>query len=80
MVLAEFGGRYVYSRKPNPTLISTERFDEAAIREDVRRTLTAARGCRIEIVMKDVHTLNNEPARLPRWVQLAREVIEETSG
>jgi hypothetical protein len=23
--------------------------------------------------MKDVHTLNNEPARLARWVQLARE-------
>lgn len=23
--------------------------------------------------MKDVHTLNNEPDRLPRWVELARE-------
>jgi hypothetical protein len=25
--------------------------------------------------MKDVHTLHNEPERLPRWVQLARETI-----
>jgi hypothetical protein len=72
---AHLGQRRVYSRKPNPTLISTERFDETAIREDLRKTLRAARkhGCPTEIVMKDVHTLHNEPERLARWVQLARE-------
>jgi len=66
----------VYSRKPNPTLISTERFDEAAIRADIRHTLSAAKGCRVELVMKDVHTLNNEPERAARWVKIAREEIE----
>jgi hypothetical protein len=69
----------VYSRKPNPALISTERFDEEAIKGDLRRTLAIARGCRIELVMKDVHTLNNRPERLPRWVALAREVVDETT-
>lgn len=69
------GMDYVYSRKPNPTLISTEVFDEAAIREDLRKTLTLTKGQRVEIIMKDVHTLNNEPERLSRWVQLAREEI-----
>jgi len=73
----ELGSDIVFSRKPNPTLISTERFDEDAIREDIRHTLTVARGCRIELVMKDVHTLNNEPQRLARWVELAREVVDE---
>jgi len=29
--------------------------------------------------MKDVHTLNNQPERLPRWVALAREAIGETA-
>jgi hypothetical protein len=79
---AELGTRYVFSRKPNPTLVSTRRFDEAAIRADLRRTLdlTADHGCRVEIIMKDVHTLNNEPGRLPRWVQLAREEIDRTRG
>ena len=77
IMAAACGTRYVYSRKPNPTLISTERFDEAAIRADLCRTLTVARGCRIELIMKDVHTLNNQPEHLPRWVQLAREVIDE---
>ena len=69
------GRDYVFSRKPNPTLISTNQFNEAAIREDIRQTLDLTRGCRIELIMKDVHTLNNEPERLARWVQIAREEI-----
>lgn len=67
------GTRIVYSRKPNPTQISTAVFDEDAIRAGLRRTLDTARGCRVELIMKDVHTLHEQPARLPRWVQLARE-------
>lgn len=75
-IMAEaMGGDYVFSRKPNPTLISTTHFNEAAIRADLRLTLdlTARHGCPTEIIMKDVHTLHNEPGRLARWVQLARE-------
>ncbi|HAS82559.1 MAG TPA: hypothetical protein DCS43_07795 [Verrucomicrobia bacterium] len=75
--MAEALGRdYVFSRKPNPTLISTDGFDEAAIRKDIQETLDVARGGRLEIIMKDVHTLNNEPERLARWVQIAREEID----
>jgi hypothetical protein len=69
------GRKYVFSRKPNPSLISTSVFDEAAIRADIRHTLDVARGCRLELIMKDVHTLNNEPDRLERWIQIAREEI-----
>jgi hypothetical protein len=75
-IMAEALGRsYVFSRKPNPTLISTPHFDEALIRADLRTTLdlTARHGCPTEIIMKDVHTLSNEPWRLARWVELARE-------
>jgi hypothetical protein len=74
--MAEALGRdYVFSRKPNPSLISTGVFDESAIRDDIRRTLDVAGDCRLEIIMKDVHTLNNEPERLARWVRLAREEV-----
>lgn len=76
----ELGSTCVYSRKPSPTLISTEHFDEDAIRADICKTLTIARGCRIEIIMKDVHTLNNEPWRLPRWVEIARQEIDRVAG
>jgi hypothetical protein len=69
------GRQYVFSRKPNPTLVSTGVFDEEAIREDLRQTMRVARNCRLEVIMKDVHTLNNEPGRLARWVQIAREEL-----
>ncbi len=77
--MAEALGRdCVFSRKPNPTLISTSLFDENAIRADLRQTLDIARACRLEIIMKDVHTLNNEPTRLARWVRLARAEAART--
>jgi len=73
----ELGQAYIFCRKPNPTLISTEVFDEEAIRADLRNTLRIAGKCPLELVMKDVHTLNNHPERLGRWVTLAREVCSE---
>ena len=73
-VMAEACGREVlYCRKPNPAIISTSHFDEDAIRSDIRQTLEVARGCNVEIVMKDIHTIAGEKHRPARWVQLARE-------
>jgi hypothetical protein len=79
---AACGTEIVYSRKPNPSLISTTHFDEDAIRADLRGTLTQTKqhNCAVEIVMKDVHTLSGHPARMARWVQLAREVVAEVYG
>lgn len=71
----ELAGKYVFCRKPNPSLISTERFDEDAIRADLRQTVDLCRthGTNLEIIMKDVHTVQRKPERLARWVELARE-------
>jgi hypothetical protein len=52
-------------------------FDVEAIRADLRSTLRIAGKCPLELVMKDVHTLNNRPERLGRWVALAREACAE---
>ena len=71
------GNEIIFCRKPSPTLVSTENFDEEAIKADIRNTLSAARNCTVELAMKDVHTLANQPPRLGRWCDLAREVIEE---
>jgi hypothetical protein len=72
-MLDALGERMIYCRKPNPTLISTDVFDEGAIRADIQTTLDVFKGCPVELVMKDVHTLSNQPSRLGRWVELARE-------
>jgi hypothetical protein len=75
----ELGRDYIFCRKPAPSLISTDVWDEDAIRADLRTTvrIAAAAGCPLEFAMKDVHTLAGQPWRLGRWVQIAREVCEE---
>ncbi len=67
------GRETIFCRKPHPGLVSTASWDEDAIREDLRQTATLAKDCNLEIVLKDVHTLANQPERLGRWVALARE-------
>jgi hypothetical protein len=71
------GRRYVFSRKPNPSHISTPEWNEAVIRQELRETLAATRGLNVELVMKDVHTLAGDRSRLGRWTRIAREVIDE---
>ncbi len=76
-IAEQCGNQVVFSRKPNPTLISTPNFDEDAIRADIRETLELAKGCTIEFAMKDVHTLCGENWRMPRWVEIVREEIDK---
>jgi hypothetical protein len=76
-IMAEALGRSaVFSRKPNPALICAS-FNEAAARADIVSTLEAAKGCNIELIMKDTHTVQNEPWRIARWVQIAHEEVDK---
>ena len=72
----QLGRDYIYCRKPNPALISSAVWDEDAIRQDIQRTMTVAGECTVEFAMKDVHTLADQPLRLGRWVDIAREATE----
>jgi hypothetical protein len=76
---AQLGREYVFSRKCHPTRISTPQFDEGEIRNELRYTLEVAKGCNVELIMKDVHTLCGEPWRMGRWVEIAREEIERAA-
>ncbi|MEI6083524.1 MAG: hypothetical protein WCS70_04410 [Verrucomicrobiota bacterium] len=67
-------GRYVYCRKADPVPVCVD-FNERDIRTDLRRTLALAKGQPLEIILKDTHTVQNEPHRLARWVEIAREEI-----
>jgi hypothetical protein len=70
------GDRYVYSAKPNPAVLATERWHPDQARADLREMLAATEGCHVEIIMKDVHTLRNEPQRLWEWADLAMDEVE----
>ena len=70
------GNQYIFSAKPSPAPLAAPNFDEEAIRADLRRVFHVARDCRVEVIMKDNHTLQHDPRRLVRWVQMGRQEAE----
>jgi len=64
---------YIYSLKPSPADLAAPQIDEPAIRAKLRRAIEITRGCRLEIIMKDNHTIGNNPQNVARWCQIARE-------
>jgi hypothetical protein len=68
--------RYIFSMKPNPSLVVVDAFDEERIRAGLREAFRITRGCRVEAILKDCHTIQNDPTRLTRWVRIAREEAE----
>jgi hypothetical protein len=65
--------RYILSLKPNPADLAMDVFDEDRVRQGLRRIFEVTKGCCLEILMKDNHTVRNQPERLIRWVQIACE-------
>lgn len=79
--MAEYlGDRYIFSLKPNPSELAEPTFDEERIRAGLRRTFEVTRNCRVEAIMKDNHTICNDPSRVIRWVQIAKEEAERFDG
>jgi hypothetical protein len=76
---AAIGGDFVFSRKPNPALLAWPVFHESAVREHLQATVTTCRrhGCPLELILKDISTVNYEPQRLFAWARIAMEVVQE---
>ena len=73
-------GNYIFSWKPHPAHL-VGGFDEPLIRNYIRHTVEVAqaRGCVLEMVLKDTHTCEHHPERFDRWTQIAREEVDRVS-
>jgi len=71
------GTDYVFSCKPNPSLLGGETWDLDHAREQLRDALDKTRGCIVEVVMKDLHFCHGEPHRLWQWVEMAMQLARE---
>jgi len=72
----KLGDRYIYSMKPTPVDLAIPSLNEERVRAKLRRALQITRNCRVEIIMKDNHTIGNNPQNVIRWCQIAREEAE----
>jgi len=69
----QMGNKYIFSWRPNPAVLASDKWDAAGARKQIRDALQKTRGCIVEIILKDLETCRNEPRRLFEWVAIARE-------
>jgi len=50
-------------------------WDPQRIREVIRDGLQICKGQHMDITLKDVQTVEQDPARLPAWVKIVKEEI-----
>jgi hypothetical protein len=69
------GRKYVYSRKPVPAHISGSHPHWELLEKDMRDTYAAARDCNLEILYRDIYTIDGDRARLRRWVDMTKSIF-----
>ncbi|MHC4179606.1 MAG: hypothetical protein ACYSWU_19005 [Planctomycetota bacterium] len=74
------GSDYIYSVKPAPADLALPEIDEDRIRRELRRLLEITKGCRVEVIMKDNHTIGNNPQNVIRWCRIAQEEAAACGG
>jgi hypothetical protein len=65
--------KFILSLKPNPAALATPEIDEPAIRAGLRKALEVTKGCVVELIMKDNHTIGNRPENVVQWCRIAQE-------
>jgi hypothetical protein len=65
--------KYILSLKPNPAALAVPEVDEQAIRSQLRKSLDVVKGCVVELIMKDNHTIGKRPENVVKWCRIAQE-------
>jgi len=71
---------YVFSMKPNPAPLSLPNLNKEQIRRELREALAITRDCRVEVIMKDNHTIGGRPENVVEWCRIAREEAERVAA
>ncbi len=71
------GNDYVLSRKPSPAVLAEDYWRPEQARADLKEFLDKAKGCPVEIIMKDISTVRYHPERLWDWEKLTMEIVQK---
>jgi hypothetical protein len=69
------GRRYVYSRKPTPALVSGANPPWDLARQDMEKTWRATKNCCVELLFRDLYSVDRERSRIAAWVAMAKSVF-----
>jgi len=73
----QIGTDYVISYRPSPADMVGYGFDPDRITTILKRDLEALKGCQFDITLKDVETVQHDPTRIGKFVQLVKQLIEK---
>jgi len=68
--------KYVYSRKPIPAYISGTDPNWDLLEKDMKETCAAAKNSNLEILVRDVYTINGDRPRLKKWVEMTKAIFQ----
>ena len=68
--------RYIYSWKANPAQVS-HGIDPEYSQKDIQRTRELAKDCVLEMILKDNNTVEGDPTRLIKWVEIAMKEAQK---
>ncbi len=71
----KIGKKVIYCRKVNPSPV-IHNFSKDGIRRELEELLGVAGDCRLEIVLKDLHTCGGHPKHVEQWVDLAQSLCK----
>jgi hypothetical protein len=74
---AQIGQDYVLSYRPSSSDMVGYGFRPDFIRDRLTRDLEACGDYHVDIILKDVETVQGDPDRVWRWVVIAREIIAD---
>jgi hypothetical protein len=73
----KLGSRYIFSAKINPAEICETKIDYEYVRKSLRETLDAARGCCIELILKNSPVLHGDKLWITQWSTIASQLAQE---
>ena len=73
LTVENFGDRYVLSRKPSPSIFIA--WNAADAEKQLKDFLDIARGCQVELIMKDISTVKYQPQKLWEWAEIAMKAV-----
>jgi len=77
-IINEIGTKYVMSRKPSPAIFAMGNWDPDQAEKELREFMVKTEGqCHVELIMKDISTVNFKPQRLWEWEKIAMKVAED---
>ena len=74
------GKNIIYSRKPKDYMYigSQKELDEEAFRKNIRETVEASRGCKVEYIIRDILSIHGNVHKVKRAGEIIREETEDS--